>query len=162
MKEILDINIPVEKSKENNGQISLEEIAGDYVFTPDNFVKMILILIRIRSGIPVIMMGETGCGKTSLIRMLSQMQNKGEKNGMKILNIHAGTNDDDIIKFMNEFVIPEAKLILESEKNIKEERLRNNQTFENKKVWVFLDEINTCKSMGLIRLYLLQHVILIE
>ena len=150
MKEILDINIPVEKNKENNGQISLEEIAGDYVFTPDNFVKMVLILIRIRSGIPVIMMGETGCGKTSLIRMLSQMQNKGEKNGMKILNIHAGTNDDDIIKFMNEFVIPEAKLILESEKNIKEERLRNNQTFENKKVWVFLDEINTCKSMGLI------------
>ena len=33
---------------------------------------MALILLKIRAGIPVIMMGETGCGKTSLIRKLSQ------------------------------------------------------------------------------------------
>ena len=34
---------------------------------------MVLILLRIRANIPVIMMGETGCGKTSLIRKLSEM-----------------------------------------------------------------------------------------
>ena len=48
---------------------------------------LILILIRIRSDIPFIMMSETGCGKTSLIRKLSEI---------KILNIHEDTNDEDI------------------------------------------------------------------
>ena len=37
-----------------------------YALTPDNILKMILILLRIRANIPVIIMGETGCGKTSL------------------------------------------------------------------------------------------------
>ena len=46
------------------------------------------------------MMGETGCGKTSLIRKLSQMLNNGSTKQMKILNIHAGTTDKDIIKFI--------------------------------------------------------------
>ena len=39
-----------------------------YVLTADNILKMVLIIQRIRAGIPVIVMGETGCGKTSLIR----------------------------------------------------------------------------------------------
>ena len=111
---ILDIKNPVKKEKDNKRK-PLLEIAGDYVITADNFVKMILILIRIRSNIPVIMMGETGCGKTSLIRKLSEMKNEGEQK-LKILNIHAGTNDDDIIYFINTEVIPAANEIMEAEK----------------------------------------------
>ena len=60
VKNVLDLNI-----------LSIEQIKniiGSYCFTSDNFIKMILILLRIRAGIPVIMMGETGCGKTSLIK----------------------------------------------------------------------------------------------
>ena len=144
LHEILDCKIPVEKDPKTNGK-SLEEIAGDYVITADNFVKMVLILIRIRSGIPVIMMGETGCGKTSLIRKLSEMKNNGDKTKMKILNIHAGTNDDDIIKFINEIVTPEAKSI------------KDKKGLEDTKLWVFLDEINTCKSMGLISELMCKH-----
>jgi len=147
LKEILDISTPVKKG-EIEGRKSLEEIAGDYVFTADNFVKMVLILIRIRSGIPVIMMGETGCGKTSLIRKLSEMKNNGAKDKMKILNIHAGTNDEDIIKFISEKVIPEANDILVKEEENKINFLKNDMYFEYTKLWVFLDEINTCKSMG--------------
>ena len=60
LKAILDIKNPVEKNSSDKRK-SLEEIAGNYVFTADNFVKMALILLRIRSNIPVIMMGETGC-----------------------------------------------------------------------------------------------------
>ena len=156
LKDILDVKTPVKKD-EIKGRISLEEICGDYVITADNFVKMVLILIRIRSGIPVIMMGETGCGKTSLIRKLSEMKNNGEKNKMKILNIHAGTNDDDIITFINKYVIPEAKDILKKEEETKQSYLKNKQYFEYTKVWVFLDEINTCKSMGLISELMCKH-----
>ena len=156
LKDILDISNPVEKEP-NNDKIALEEIAGDYVITSDNFVKMVLILLRIRAGIPVIMMGETGCGKTSLIRKLSEMKNEGDKTKMKILDIHAGTNDEDIIKFINEKVIPESKKIIDEEAEIKKERLKNKFEFEDTKLWVFLDEINTCKSMGLISELMCKH-----
>ena len=45
-------------------------------------------------------MGETGCGKTSLLRVLSKLQNKGELK-MKIKNIHAGIEEEDIVRFIN-------------------------------------------------------------
>ena len=82
---------------------------GKYVFTADNFIKMILILIRIRANIPVIMMGETGCGKTSLIRMLSRLLNDGSNKKMKILNIHSGITDNDIIDFIEKEILEDAK-----------------------------------------------------
>jgi hypothetical protein len=69
--------------------------------------------------------------------------NNGDEQKMKILNIHAGINDKDIIKFIEKEVIPECSEKLRMSFNIKKE-------FSAEKVWVFLDEINTCKSMGLI------------
>ena len=156
LKDILDIKNPVEK-KEGNSRISLEEISGDYVYTADNFVKMVLILLRIRANIPVIMMGETGCGKTSLIRKLSELKNNGSKEKMKTLNIHAGTTDNDIIEFIEKEVIPEAQTIALIEKEEKEKRERLHQFFDETKIWVFLDEINTCKSMGLITELMCKH-----
>ncbi len=38
----------------------------DYSLTYDNIVKMVVIYARISAGIPVMLMGETGCGKTRL------------------------------------------------------------------------------------------------
>ncbi len=108
----------------------LLNIDPNYVFTTDNFIKLILITLKIRARIPVIMMGETGCGKTSLIRIISKLRG----NDMEILNIHAGISNKDIINFVNE-------------KNLIKD---NNDENLDKKIWVFLDEINTCNSMGLI------------
>ena len=71
-----------------------------YVFTADNYIKMIHILMKTRANIPVIMMGETGCGKTSLIKMLSLIKNKGLNSRIEILNIHQGVNDEEIIEFI--------------------------------------------------------------
>ena len=164
LKTILNISNPIYKEeKDPNSDIkSIEEIVGDYVFTADNFVKMILILLRIRADIPVIMMGETGCGKTSLIRKLSELINNGESI-MEILNIHAGITDKEIVDFLyenkkneknkeikNSSIIARAQRLGEQEeirkKNYEEEDLK----FFEKKYWVFLDEINTCNSTGLI------------
>ena len=93
------------------------ENQGNYVFTRDNFIKMVLILQRIESKIPVILMGETGCGKTSLLKMLSVLLNKG-KEKMKTLNIHAGTSEEDIIDFIKDV---EKNIIIENEKELEEE-----------------------------------------
>ena len=37
-----------------------ERLRSSYVLTPDNFIKMLLIYIRVQSKIPVLIMGETG------------------------------------------------------------------------------------------------------
>jgi len=152
------------KSKEKEKEVKMEvkektlkEIAGSYVFTADNFVKMALILLRIRANIPVIMMGETGCGKTSLIRKLSELINNGSTDKMKILNIHAGINDQDIIEFLNKDVINEAENLEVIEEIEKEEARKKGMDYYPKKIWVFLDEINTCKSMGLISELMCKH-----
>ena len=73
---------------------------------------------------------------------------------MKILNIHAGTNDKDIIRFLEKKVIPEAKKLQEKDKQKKNESQKNeyqkDMIFHDSTLWVFFDEINTCNSMGLI------------
>ena len=40
---------------------------------------MILLLYRIKANVPVIIMGDTGCGKTMLITKLNQLLNNGKK-----------------------------------------------------------------------------------
>ena len=126
IKKILNIN--KYKNEYYKGLKSIEEIVGEYVFTADNFIKMILILLHIRENIPVIMMGETGCGKTSLIRKLSELINNGESN-MKILNIHAGITEQDLVDFLYKprkkdnkdipSIIEEVKVLEENEKEKK-------------------------------------------
>ena len=131
-KKILDLDNPV-KPDENNDKklISLLEIIDkdDYVITTDNFRKMILILCRIIANIPVILMGETGCGKTALIKKLNQLLNNG-KETLESINIHPGYDDKKLTQKMNE--------INEKAKSCQGE------------LWVFFDELNTCDSLSLI------------
>ena len=86
-----------------------------------------------RAGVPSIMVGETGCGKTSLIKVLAKIKR------VKLLsmNLHAGITDQDIIDFINNKV----------EKYIADKAQTEDK---DKPVWVFFDEINTCNSLGLI------------
>ena len=95
-----------------------DAILGTYVYTPDNFIKVVLILLRIRVKIPIIMMGETGCRKIILIEMALKLINKG-KTYIKKMNIHAGITDEDIIDFMKEVdedIKTEDKLLMKEKK----------------------------------------------
>ena len=80
---------------------------------------MILLFYKIKANIPVIIMGETGCGKTSLIIKLSQLLNNGEKI-IEIININPEITDEKIYILM---------------KN------KNRKTKRQKELWVFFDEI---------------------
>ena len=42
---------------------------GNYIFVSDNYIKMVRILLNIEAKIPVILMGETGVGKTKLLEI---------------------------------------------------------------------------------------------
>ena len=69
IKSLLNIPNEVEQDKENLKSLLsiIEEKNNKYVITNDNFKKMILLLYSIQANVPVIIMGETGCGKTALI-----------------------------------------------------------------------------------------------
>ena len=118
------------------------EKLGNYIFVSDNFIKMVRILLNIEAKIPVILMGETGVGKTKLLEMLTTLYGKGTLR-MKKLQIHAGTTDQKIVEFIEKV-----------HKEIKEEGKQNELT------WIFFDEINTCNSLGLITEIMCNHTYL--
>ena len=134
IKYILQLENPVSKT-EGSKLNSLQEIIDkdNYVITTDNFRKMILILYRISANIPVILMGETGCGKTGLIRKLYQLLNNGEDMDPEknMVSVDSSINDEKLIKKMDEINAEAGK--------------RKNKDF-----WVLFDEINTCNSLGLL------------
>ncbi|CAG8493234.1 1592_t:CDS:10 [Gigaspora margarita] len=95
-----------------------------YALSADNLLKMALILLRSRANVPVVVCGEAGCGKTSLIQFLSIAVGVQ----LLILNLHAGINEKQIFDF-----------VIKAEKIAKE-----------REVWIFFDEINTCNHIGIL------------
>uniref|UniRef100_A0A8C7KKT6 RING-type E3 ubiquitin transferase n=1 Tax=Oncorhynchus kisutch TaxID=8019 RepID=A0A8C7KKT6_ONCKI len=74
-----------------------------YELTTDNILKMMAIHMRFRCGIPVIIMGETGCGKTRLIKFLCELRRSGAPTeNMKLVKVHGGTTSDMIYNKVRE------------------------------------------------------------
>ncbi len=131
LKKILDLDNDVENQKgDKKSLISL--LNDNYVITEDNYKKMVLLFYRIKANVPVIIMGETGCGKTSLIIKLSEILNNGEKL-VEIINIHPGITDEEITKNME-----------------KMNETAKSEKYKSKELWIFFDEINTCLSLSLL------------
>ncbi|CAG8503791.1 15158_t:CDS:10 [Dentiscutata erythropus] len=95
-----------------------------YALSADNLVKMALILLRTRANVPIVIMGEAGCGKSSLIGFLAKV---AEVN-YEPFNLHAGIKEQDILDFMN----------------------KAQKKADNGELWLFFDEINTCNHTGLL------------
>uniref|UniRef100_A0A1I8HL83 CARD domain-containing protein n=1 Tax=Macrostomum lignano TaxID=282301 RepID=A0A1I8HL83_9PLAT len=96
--------------------------SGRYAITADNFLKMVLISLRIDCDVPVLIIGETGCGKTSLIRFLSKEQ-----------------------------IIHTAQSAAEEARELIIKRKTSDKIRDTKTVWLFLDEINTCDHLGMLK-----------
>ncbi|XP_022072402.1 E3 ubiquitin-protein ligase rnf213-alpha [Acanthochromis polyacanthus] len=74
-----------------------------YELTTDNILKMLAIHMRFRCGIPVIIMGETGCGKTRLIKFLCELRRSGvATENMKLVKVHGGTTSEMIYSKVRE------------------------------------------------------------
>ena len=108
----------------------------EYVLTLDNMRKILAILMRFRCNIPVVIMGETGCGKTRLIQFMCSLQAMpiGAQN-MLILKVHGGTTEKDVIR-----------KVKEAEKLA----IRNNEEHGIDTI-LFFDEANTSQAIGLIK-----------
>uniref|UniRef100_A0A1X7TWB5 RZ-type domain-containing protein n=1 Tax=Amphimedon queenslandica TaxID=400682 RepID=A0A1X7TWB5_AMPQE len=112
-----------------------------YVLTVDNVIKIMAIHMRLRCNIPVILMGETGCGKTRLIRFMCDLAAQGCKQGgqhvnnMLIMKIHGGTTESDVVR-----KVKEAESIA----------VQNRALYGINTV-LFFDEANTSDAIGLIK-----------
>ncbi|KAI6647030.1 E3 ubiquitin-protein ligase [Oopsacas minuta] len=107
-----------------------------YVLTLDNTRKILAILMRFRCNIPVVIMGETGCGKTRLIQFMCSLQalQTGATN-MLILKVHGGTTEKDVMT-----KVEEAEVL--AMKNFREHDIDTV---------LFFDEANTSPAIGLIK-----------
>ncbi|XP_062507501.1 E3 ubiquitin-protein ligase rnf213-alpha-like isoform X2 [Corticium candelabrum] len=110
-----------------------------YELTMDNVKKILAIHMRFRCGIPVVVMGETGCGKTRLIKYMCKLQSNltGAKN-MLLMKVHGGVTNEDI-----------TNKVLEAERLAE----HNEWTFPGYKIQtvLFFDEANTTDALGLIK-----------
>ena len=107
-----------------------------------------MILQRVRVREPVVVMGETGCGKTYLIRYVAEVLFK-EYSVYREFIFHSGVEEKDFIEFMHD-LIDDANAELERIRQMNQ-KSRNkaggasqDETVERPKVyWVFFDEFNT-------------------
>ncbi|KAF4106371.1 E3 ubiquitin-protein ligase rnf213-beta-like isoform X3 [Onychostoma macrolepis] len=107
-----------------------------YELTTDNVMKMLAIHMRFRCEIPVIIMGETGCGKTRLIRFLCDLQREGrDVENMKLVKVHGGTTSEVIYR-----KVREAEELAQD----------NRQKYELDTV-LFFDEANTTEAIFAIK-----------
>lgn len=107
-----------------------------YEITADNVMKMLAINMRFRCGIPVVIMGETGCGKTRLVRFLCALQReKRPVQNMVLVKVHGGTTAEMIYR-----KVREAEILAE-----KNHRMHELDTI------LFFDEANTTEAIFAIK-----------
>lgn len=105
---------------------------GRFAVTGRALLKILAICMRIRCGIPVVLLGECGCGKTYSVKFIAAWLN------LKLfcLDVHGGTEERDVLG-----VIQSAE---------------EWASATGEKVVVFLDEINACAHLGLMEEVLVQ------
>ena len=96
----------------------------------DNYLKILLIIQRKRSRLPVILMGESGCGKTFLLRYVAEILFKNRVEFFSFI-LYYGVKEDDFIQFMDNMI-----------------EIASNR--QDKDIWIFFDEFNTSELQSII------------
>ncbi|XP_060951524.1 E3 ubiquitin-protein ligase rnf213-beta [Limanda limanda] len=107
-----------------------------YELTADNVMKMLAINMRFRCGIPVVIMGETGCGKTRLVRFLCALQREERPmENMVLVKVHGGTTAEMIYRKVREA----------------EKLAEQNRKMHHLDTILFFDEANTTEAIFAIK-----------
>eukprot|EP00002_Diphylleia_rotans_P032595 TRINITY_DN685_c0_g1_i1.p1 TRINITY_DN685_c0_g1~~TRINITY_DN685_c0_g1_i1.p1 ORF type:complete len:4818 (-),score=1112.10 TRINITY_DN685_c0_g1_i1:287-14740(-) len=105
-----------------------EQPGNEFIITRDNLLKLVSVFFRIKAGLPIIIMGETGCGKTRLIKFLCDIM----EGRSFTLDVHGGIKENDV------------KEIVQQVRDAANEN-------PNQQIYLFFDEINTANCMGLFK-----------
>ncbi|XP_058476821.1 E3 ubiquitin-protein ligase rnf213-beta isoform X2 [Solea solea] len=107
-----------------------------YELTADNVMKMLAINMRFRCGIPVVIMGETGCGKTRLVRFLCALQREEKPvENMVLVKVHGGTTAEMLYRKVR----------------MAETLAEENRRMHKLDTILFLDEANTTEAVFAIK-----------
>ena len=137
IRKLLDV-MGVEWALQN--QAAIVDPDPTYELTMDNLLKIIAIYMRLRAKIPVIIMGETGCGKTRLCKYMCELQNNpsaGQRiNSMYLVKVHGGTTHEEIVSHV-----------------AKAQRLARQNFALNPSMFtiLFFDEANSTEAIGTIK-----------
>jgi MoxR-like ATPase len=104
-----------------------------------------MILQRTRVREPVVIMGETGCGKTYLIKYIVEVLFK-EYAVYREFIFHNGVEERDFVDFMYDLIDDanhELERIRQENQRIKENKKSEGSNERPKIFWVFFDEFNT-------------------
>jgi midasin (ATPase involved in ribosome maturation) len=83
------------------GRIKQFKNGKGYVLTKDNFIKIIRITRKALLRIPIIICGETGCGKTHLVDFVASCLIADE---FRCFTLNAGTTQAQIIARLESYV----------------------------------------------------------
>ncbi len=132
------------------GDLSNVDPDPTYELTIDNCLKLMAIFMRLRSNTPVIIMGETGCGKTRKIKFYSDLHVSPRIPNFRHLihfKIHGGITYENI-----------EKKVAEAEKLSRDNfrKMSNHWNLNNKNpadliatAILFFDEANTTEAIGM-------------
>jgi hypothetical protein len=112
----------------DDGSISVSQCSAGYIFSIDNFIKMLIVHTRLSAGIPVLVIGETGVGKSSLFEEMCRILAWP----LATLRVHGGVTRHDVETWMLEHI-----------------SLAHTQP-EVRRL-IFLDEINTADCMSVFK-----------
>eukprot|EP00397_Hematodinium_sp_SG-2012_P000011 GEMP01000011.1.p1 GENE.GEMP01000011.1~~GEMP01000011.1.p1 ORF type:complete len:5020 (+),score=1237.73 GEMP01000011.1:156-15215(+) len=108
-----------------------------YVVTIDNLLKILSILLRLEYGLPVILMGETGCGKTALVQFIVETL----EFPMHVIDVHGGITDAQVIDFIRNCIKVAAHLS------------------DGQYLVAFLDEINAGNVLGVCKMIIVDRML---
>jgi hypothetical protein len=74
-----------------------------YTFTCDNYIKILMILKRVNSKLPVVISGATGCGKSYLIEFIAKCLFKATDK-FCLMTLHSGVTEQELEDFLIESI----------------------------------------------------------
>ncbi len=127
------------KTWASDGSTTLQDPDPSYELTMDNVLKMMGIYMRFRCNIPVIIMGETGCGKTRLIKYLCDLQKHPDQKhieNMYLVKVHGGVTSEDMKNHM---------------RIVQRWAYKNYKSDPDMYTILFFDEANSTEAIGTIK-----------
>lgn len=103
----------------------LDADAVPFILTVDNLIRLLAIKLRLCCEVPVVFVGETGCGKTHLGMFYSKVSGSL----MEVINIHGGMSPQDLLFDITKII----------------------NRADGRRVVVLLDEINSMPSVWSIK-----------
>ncbi|KAF5889602.1 E3 ubiquitin-protein ligase, partial [Clarias magur] len=106
-----------------------------YQLTLDNVMKILAIHLRFESDIPVIIMGETGCGKTRLVQFMCDLLRSGkQRQNLIVVRVHGGTSSETIYNKVRKAI-----------------EISKQNEMDNFYTVLFFDEANTTEAINAIK-----------